>query len=364
MESLYHVFRKRIVPLFAFLLLASGVCVDLHAVGQVVEKVTKIVEKNLSEQAAFKAYEVAQTNEDRIAALEVLEPLAEEGDLSAILVVGGHYTMYPSGEEDAETAFKLYLKGTKHEDPTCLLLVGIMYGAGEGVEPSFENAMSYLDRAIAAGSPKAYKAKAHLLLKPDTFEEAEALLLKASELGVVDANVYLGEIYHYGEFSTPDYEAALSFYKKAMDGGDAYSSIVVGDYYRDGTSGVKDVAQAHAAFTRAKDLGEPRAWNRLGKMYLYGEYVSFDVKLAAAYFKKGTEVGDRESMVWLGLAYSFPGADFENTEECYLWTYVSAEMGIESVRDSNQELAGYLGSKVREELEAKADRIVASLKEQ
>ncbi|MDQ8200421.1 tetratricopeptide repeat protein [Pelagicoccus enzymogenes] len=351
------------VVFFAFFL--GGDCIDteLHAVGQVAEKVSSAVEEKLLQASALQAYGLARTDEERIAALAALEPLAEKGDLNAILVVAGHYSLYPTSEADLRKSFELYLRGAEFEDPTCLLLVGVKYGAGEGVEEDREKAFAFLDRAIEAGSAEAYKAKAHLLLKPETFEEAKALLWRACELGVVDAHAYLGDIFYYGEFCEADPVLALAHFEKAMEGGDAYSAVMVGDCYLQGLGGGKDSSKAYSAFIRAKELGDARAWNRLGRMYLFGEGASFDIELSVAHFRKGIEVGDRESMIWLGVAYSVPGADFEDTEECFLWTYVAGEMGVETARSHNQDLAAYLSSKAREELKAKAAPIIAQLKE-
>ncbi len=356
---------------FAFILigfvLIAGTSVQLFSVDNVTEKIADTIEDKVLEPVAaapaILSYSVAQTDAERNAALRILEPLAESGNLDAIKVVGDHYYIHDGSAEGKEKSFRFFMEGANQNDPVCLMMVGARFEVGEGVEVDQARAIEYYDKAMAAGSVEAYKLKGILLLNSGQFEEAISLLAKASESGLSEATEILGDVSHYGDFGEPDYGKAFAYYKVAAEQGSADAALKLGDYYKDGLAphGI-DLAAAFQAYDRSRELGNGLASGRLGAMYLLGEYVSFDLAIAVSYLRKGAAAGDRHSMIWLGTAYSHPDWEVRDEEECYFWSYIAAEMGSTYAKDFNDDLAAYLPSKTRLALQEKAAALIAELK--
>lgn len=97
--------------------------------------------------------------------------------------------------------------------------------------------------------------------------EAVKMLSKASDMGSVDAQCYLGMMYVNGSAGiSKDTKLGFSYVLKAAEGGCKEAIFQVAELYSTGTGVTKDNSSAKFWYQRALDLGDNRAKSRLRKL--------------------------------------------------------------------------------------------------
>ncbi len=177
-------------------------------------------------------------------ALQYYKQSALMGNVEACIILGG---MYRSGREvskDAQKAIEYYQKagesGHKHEIGEIFeardgyLAIADMYLIGEGVPQDDQKALEYYQKAYHSKAD-AYEALGNAYRDHGTrmtwnlpasvrnIPKALKYLKKAAELGSMDANTSLGDMYKRGEGVPKDYDKAVDYYWKACDLGDSGS---------------------------------------------------------------------------------------------------------------------------------------------
>ena len=115
---------------------------------------------------------------------------------------------------------------------------------------------------------------------PDTDRELERLLLRAGQLGSVNAQRELGVMYATGDWSGPkDLAEAARWYRLAAEKGHAESQYDLGFMLLLGEGGPKDIEEGVMWLERAGELGEYMAFRLLADCYQNGYY---DVPVDAA----------------------------------------------------------------------------------
>ncbi|MBT3358684.1 MAG: sel1 repeat family protein [Rhodospirillales bacterium] len=97
----------------------------------------------------------AYRNKDYETARTKLEPLAEEGDGQAQMVLGMIYHKGLGVDKDFGTAASWYRKAADEGNTAAQSNLGVMYRRGEGVEKSAEDAFSLFWTAAVLGYPRA-----------------------------------------------------------------------------------------------------------------------------------------------------------------------------------------------------------------
>jgi TPR repeat protein len=108
----------------------------------------------------------------------------------------------------------------------------------------------------------------------DSFSLAETRL--KAELGVAEAQFFLGVMYRYGEGAPRDYAEAMKWWRKAAEQGDANAQFALGVMYLNGEGAPRDYAEAMSWFRKAAEQGDANAQVNLGAMYYGGEGVRRD----------------------------------------------------------------------------------------
>ncbi|CCB79077.1 hypothetical protein HBZC1_00910 [Helicobacter bizzozeronii CIII-1] len=177
-------------------------------------------------------------------ALQYYKQSALMGNVVACIILGG---MYESGREvskDAQKAIEYYKKagesGHKHEIGEIFqardgyLSIADMYVIGEGVPQDDQKALEYYQKAYHSKAD-AYEALGYAYRGHGTdmtmdlpasvrnIPKALKYLKKAAELGSMDANTSLGDMYKWGYGVPKDYDKAMEYYDKACDLGDSGS---------------------------------------------------------------------------------------------------------------------------------------------
>jgi hypothetical protein len=80
---------------------------------------------------------------------------------------------------------------------------------------------------------------------PQDYAQAVTWYRQAAEQGDIDAQLSLGNAYHFGQGVSQDYAQAVSWYRQAADQGDADAQHNLGYAYATGDGVRKDYVEAH-----------------------------------------------------------------------------------------------------------------------
>lgn len=125
-----------------------------------------------------------------------------------------------------------------------------------------------------------------------TKTEAFTNCKKLAGQGDVQAQFFLGLIYHSGDGVTQDYQAAVEWYRKAAEQGHADAQEYLGGMYQSGEGVTQDYQAAVKWYRKAAEQEHAEAQSNLGVMYANGEGVTQDHKEAMKWFKKSADQGN------------------------------------------------------------------------
>jgi TPR repeat protein len=153
----------------------------------------------------------------------------------------------------------------------------------------------------------------------ETDPEFERLLLRAGQLGSVNAQRQLGVMHATGDWTGPkDLAEAVRWYRLAAEKGEAESQYDLGFMLLLGEGGPKNIEDGVMWLERAGELGEYKAFRLLVDCYEngYGD-VPVDAEKAALWRSRMEEY-ERLHPANPNRLYSFDGAADESSIEC-LW---------------------------------------------
>ena len=110
--------------------------------------------------------------------------------------------------------------------------------------------------------------------------------------GHMDATVFVGGIYDWGQGVAVDYPRAMAAYKVGGEGGHAVSQYMVGMMYYVGRGVDVDYAQALLWIEKAAAQDQPQAVGQLGGMYFEGKGVTPSFRRAREHLERATELGN------------------------------------------------------------------------
>jgi len=203
-------------------------------------------------------------------AVEMAKPLAEQGNMDA-----------------------LYLLGFAHE-------------SGKGAEASRDKALEYYRKAAAGKHKDAIYRLSFILLASEKEEERnqarEALESAAKEDPAVAGRI-LGEAYLRGKLTpTADPDKAIFWWNRAADAGDIPSMLLVARFYEGqfGFPELKHVKAALASYSKAAGLGDAGAMAALGSRLLSGDEKNRDEKKGREWLKKAIAAKEYSGYLALG----------------------------------------------------------------
>lgn len=203
-------------------------------------------------------------------AVELAKPLAEQGNMDA-----------------------LYLLGFAHE-------------SGKGAEASKEKALEYYRKAAAGKHKDAIYRLSFILLaseKEDERNQAREALESAAKDDPAVAGRILGEAYLRGKLTpTADPDKAIFWWNRAADAGDIPSMLLVARFYEGqfGFPELKNIDFALASYAKAAGLGDAGAMAALGSRLLSGEEKSRDEKKGREWLKKAVAAKEYSAYLALG----------------------------------------------------------------
>jgi len=187
-----------------------------------------------------------------------------------------------------------------------LLILGLAYETGSGVEASREVAIENYRKAHKAGSTEATTRLARLLASAgEKTEQKEAweLLKQLSEKDTGTAALLLGDGLLRGSFGDePDFEKARFWWSRAAEQGDVSALIALGRLL-DGDFGFpkqRDPAAALSQFLKAAELGDASAMLAAGSRLLSGEEKLRDEALGREWLAKAIAKDELNVYIALG----------------------------------------------------------------
>lgn len=148
--------------------------------------------------------------------------------------------------EEAQAAHKLYDYATALEllqpladqgHAEAQKLLGFMYEIGHGVPQDYFKAASWYGKAVAQGNAYARVRLANMTARQQAFKAADdahelygyatalPLLRPLADQGYAEAQKLLGYMYEFGQGVPQDYEQAAAWYRKAAAKGNAYARV-------------------------------------------------------------------------------------------------------------------------------------------
>jgi uncharacterized protein len=197
--------------------------------------------------------------------------------------------------EDRENALAILRPLAEAGDPEAQFLLGSRFHCNLDLVP-FDEALGWLTKASGAGHAKSTYELAlfrsadetGLEYGPPTTEQGVKLLIRAGELGCVDAQYDLGALFSTGDWAGPkDAAEGRRWYRRAaeQDHGGAQSNL--GAMLLDGEGGDIDIAEGLRWLEAAAAQDEPQALQQLQYILREGAYgVPVDPAKADEYHRR------------------------------------------------------------------------------
>lgn len=203
-------------------------------------------------------------------AMEILKPLAEEGNSEAQVTVGIMYDYGHGVEANPEEAFKWYKLAAEQGIPVVQHDLGVKYFQGIGVEQDYAEATKWWEMSSNAGLADSqfnlglmyYRGLGH---KQD-FAKAKGLFEKAAEQGHGHAQYSLAVMHAFGQGIESDYKTALKWFNKSAEQNIAQAQYNLGVFYENGYGVDTDLELARSWYEKAALQNLPEAQKKLDKL--------------------------------------------------------------------------------------------------
>jgi len=234
---------------------------------------------------------------------------------------------YAGTGPDYPAAFKWYREAANRGHPEAQLLLGSMYGNGEGVEQDYKKAFEWYLKGALQGHDASMFVLALAYTKGLGVKQddllAEAWIIKAAKLGNHMAQYNLAGMYRTGEGVAQDFKKAVKWYTAAADQGSARAQGALAIMYGTGDGVEQDYQKTLIWNIKAAYGGNETAQFNLAIMYGAGLGTDKSMMMAAYWFEKAANQGDMEAQYHLGVLY-FDGAGVEQDDSLAEYWYRKA----------------------------------------
>lgn len=253
---------------------------------------------------------------------------ADEGKIVAALEKAVELNSYPAicnkalsirtgefYEKDEVKAYEM-LKDLydKTKAPLSAKFLAYQYENGIGVEKDLKKAYElYLEYANTTNNSdanfKVYIYNLNNKFKDLSKEEAFCYLLRAGNLGYLEAYDYIGDCFYFGNGTPVNNELAFDYYKKSYDNGSKYAAYRLGIYYRIGIEN-KIKIDHKLALKYLEEAKEDKIYLKfilyeMGLIYLYNEFNLQDLNKAFRCLKEAYELGNTTAANRLAYCYRY-----------------------------------------------------------
>lgn len=169
------------------------------------------------------------------------------------LVAEGHMYFHGSSDckQDYTKAAALYSKAAQNGNAEGIYNLAIMTIKGQGVKINIKLGVEMLEKASKLPG---------FLDSPLPINE---------NIGVKEAQHYLGLLHQHGVFYKKNLKKAKEYYEIAIKNGSGYSANNLGIMFLDGEGVERDLKKAEMLFLNAAGKQDPNAYMNLTKLYIY-----------------------------------------------------------------------------------------------
>ncbi len=256
------------------------------------------------------------------------------------------FCYYYHREENTEYIDKaLYWleKAAAGDNADALLLLGMIYHEGTGVDLDNKKAAKYFARAMENGNKLAQSHLGVMYYYGIGVEKDYAKTLKLLEPlaaeGMSEAQLTLGLMYYLGQGVERNYVKAVELWQDNMDDAEPMIQCMYGALYLDDLNGIdKDYYKALNWIKKSAQANHPGGLSLLGFMYFYGKGVEKNYHLAKDMLMKAIGYGDEAGCYELGIMYE-NGIEVKKDLGIALKYYNrAAKVGIIAAREKVSEL--------------------------
>ncbi len=212
----------------------------------------------------------AYENEDYEKAMQILQPLAKQGNSQAQITMG---IMYDNGlgvPTDPARALDWYIKAAEQGIPVVQHDVGVKYFQGIGTKQDYLKAARWWKLSSDAGLADSQFNLGLIYYRglgvQKDLKEAMNLFRRAAEQDHAQAQYSLAVMYAFGQGVEKNYPEALNWFQKSAAQGVAQAQYNLGIFYENGYALEKDEKKAAEWYRKAASQGLPEARDKLAQL--------------------------------------------------------------------------------------------------
>ena len=210
-------------------------------------------------------------------------------------------------------SYEEVLNSSNLGDPEACFELGLRIYSSTRKKKEIKNAISYIEKAAAAGYP--------------------------------EAQLWVAEHYESGKYYPKNYRQSYLWCKKAADQNQPRAQYFLSLLYIAGRGVIADSTQSAHWCQISADNAYPPAMTRIANLYQQGLGVPQNAKLAIHWFLKGAMYNDSTSQYNLGLCYEKGNGVRVNSVEAYKWFNIAASQGNAQALSARQKIEKRLNSR-------------------
>ena len=229
-----------------------------------------VYHRRLFLQETYEEGKQAYLSQDYERALEILKPLAENGNSQAQITLGLMYDYGQGVKKDPAESIKWYRMAAEQGEPLVQHDIGVKYFKGNGVDQNYEEAAKWWEMSANAGIADSQFNLGLMFYRgiglAKDYDKAADLFEKAAEQGHGHAQYSLAVMYAFGQSNIKDYETALKWFRKSAEKNVTQAQFNLGVFYENGYGVKKDINEAKKWYQIASDQGLKEATEKLKEL--------------------------------------------------------------------------------------------------
>jgi len=217
--------------------------------------------------ATYEEGKQAYLSQDYKLALEILKPLAEEGNSQAQITLGLMYDYGHGVDKDSAESIKWYRMAAEQGVPLVQHDIGVKYFQGQGVEQNYIEAAKWWEMSANAGIADSQFNLGLMYYRgigiPKNYDKAGKLFDAAAEQGHGNAQYSLAVMYAFGQSKEKNYATALKWFNKSAAQNVAQAQFNLGVFHENGYGVSKNLNKARDWYQLAADQGLQEAIEKL-----------------------------------------------------------------------------------------------------
>ena len=221
----------------------------------------------LAYAATYEEGKQAYLEKDYERALEILKPLAEQGNSQAQITMGLMYDYGHGVPKDAAESIRWYRMAAEQGVPLVQHDLGVKYFQGQGVKQNYQEAAKWWEMSANAGVADSQFNLGLMYYRgigiDKDFQRASTLFEQAANQGHGNAQYSLAVMYAFGQSKPKDYNKALEWFRKSAAQGVAQAQFNLGVFHENGYGLDKDMEKAREWYVLAANQGLQEAIEKL-----------------------------------------------------------------------------------------------------